>query len=406
MARLVVIDDEQSILNVLSGMLAADGYDVSTISAGPDLLTQLEAEEADLVVTDLRMEPIDGMEVLEWLKANRPDCPSILLTGFASVEVATQALSLGVFDLIAKPFRIDVLLEAIEHALEYGRTHAGATTDMRAVLGASYRYNDLIAESAAMHTVCDMIDRVSSLDMPVLIQGEKGSGKGLVAQELHDSGARQHASMITIDCEKGMSELKRLADAGVTEAGSEGTVHFRNVDALNAGMQENLAKILDVIKDQAEQRGESGIRILSSSDKDLRAMVDEGSFNRDLYSRLIVLSIETPPLRQRLEDIPFIAYHFIREECPTDTAIPILDGAAVDVLTAYDWPGNLNELREVMTHALGSYKGSQIDVGDLPEAIVTKARSAAEGDSAAAATEDFRGVHLKAFLRDAMAKQG
>ena len=406
MARLVVIDDEQSILNVLSGMLSADGYDVSTISAGPDLLQRLEAEEADLVVTDLRMEPIDGMEVLEWLKANRPECPSILLTGFASVDVATQALSLGVFDLIAKPFRIDVLLEAIERALEYGRTHAGATTDMRAVLGASYRYNDLIAESAAMHTVCDMIDRVSSLDMPVLIQGEKGTGKGLVAQELHDSGARQHATMITIDCEKGMSELKRLAEAGVTDAGSEGTVHFRNVDALNSGMQENLAKILDVIKEQAEQRGESGIRILSSSDKDLRAMVDEGAFSRDLYSRLIVLSIETPPIRQRLEDIPFIAYHFIRELHPSDQPIPILDGAVVDVLTGYDWPGNLNELKEAVVHALGSCTGTQVEVSDLPDELVRKARANKESDSGGEPSEDFRAFHLKAFLREAMAKQG
>ncbi len=407
MARIVVIDDEESILNVMSGMLAADGYDVGVIHAGPDLLDQLEAEEPDLVVTDLRMEPTNGIDVLEYMKANKPDCPSILLTGYPTVEVASQALSLGVFDMVAKPFRIDVLLEVIERALEYGRTHSGTTTDMRAVLGSSYRYSNVVAESAAMHTVCDMIDRVSSLDMPVLIQGEVGTGKEIIARELHGASARKHAEFITIDCAKGMEELKRLASGpggGVLGQAKEGTILFRDVHTLSLGMQENLAKILTLIKEQADASGSDrgGIRILSSTDKDLRALVDQGRFNKDLYNRLIVLSIEIAPLRNRPEDVPFLAYDVVRESAASDQPLPIIDGAAMELLSAYNWPRNATELTEVMRACVSDVTGEQIEVSDLPATLVQAAKAQINAQSGDEVSEDFRADHLKMFLRSAV----
>ena len=416
MPRILLVDDEASILSVLKTLLKAEGYDVVAIQDGNEAVASIksEEEEFDLMISDIRMTPVNGMELLRMAHEARPNMMVIMVTAFGSVETAVEAMKMGAYDYVTKPFKIDELLITVERALEYERA-LSENVDLKTQMGALYRFETIVAESHAMKNVCEMIEHVSPTDTTVLVFGEKGTGKELVAQTIHEQSNRKEHEFVSVNCAAAQEEelaVKLFGSAGDAGSASEGayekaeggTLYLEEVSSLSAGLQE---KLLGVLQDKKIQKvGGSGtrqvdVRTLAGSSQDLGEVLKGGSFREDLYYRLSVIPIEVKPLRERAEDILPLAYHVMRAELGEDAELPNLQSKASVALMAYSWPGNVSELATVTKQILPSAKEGQIDVDSLPAEVAKAGEGAANTPQVGsqAAADDYRGRSLKAFLR-------
>ena len=362
---ILIVDDEPSIRKVLAAQLKRAGYGVTAAANGAEAISLLEDTPFDLVISDLKMPGIDGMALLEHCRANLPALPVILITAHGTVDTAVEALKLGAHDYITKPFDQHELQTVITKAL---RTGEARTSNLHA--DASGRFA-IIGRTQAMRRIYTRIEKVADKPTTVLITGESGTGKELVAQALHDNSSRRDKPFIQVNCgaipenlfeselfgyEKGSFTGAATSKPGRFDLADGGTLVLDEIGELPLGMQ---VKLLRVIQDGTFDRvggvrsRKVDVRLVAATNRDLRVEVKEGRFREDLFYRLSVIPVALPPLRDRIDDIPLLAQHFLDRFNPRlGTDIEGVTPEAITAMKAYGWPGNIRELENLMERSV------------------------------------------------------
>lgn len=396
MATILIVDDEKNYLWVLEELLRSQGYDVVTCEKGSEALVRLAETPIDLLLTDLRMAEMDGMALLAKAPAVSPATTAIVMTAYGTVERAVEAMRLGAFDVVLKPFANADLLRAVARALE--RTGlVRENVRLSRALADQYNLDHMIGQSPAMQAVLDKIGRVTGARTTVLISGESGSGKELVARAIHFNGPRCGQPFVPVNCgaltdtlaeselfghERGAFTGAVARHAGLFEQANKGTLFLDEIGELSLAMQTRLLRVLDKQEIRlvgSEKAATVDVRILAATNRDLKADVKAGRFREDLFYRLTVVRIEVPPLRERQEDIPLLAesclQRLVREGAGRGKSFA---PAAVTVLTQYAWPGNVRELQNVVAHAALMAQSDQMQPEDFPiELVISNDWSAA-----------------------------
>ncbi|MCG2658749.1 MAG: sigma-54 dependent transcriptional regulator [Kiritimatiellae bacterium] len=413
MAKILLVDDEPSILSVLSVLLKAEGYEVVPCDGGEKAVELIKNTPFDLMISDIRMRPIDGMALLKLATEHQPSMSVLMVTGYGTVETAVESLKLGAFDYITKPFKLDELIITVKRALEYNKALT-EYVQLKAQLTGQYQFENIVAESRAMHNVCEMIERVAPTDTTVLIYGESGTGKELVAKAIHAHSNRKTKKFLPLNCAalpealleselfghaKGAFTGASADKEGLFEVADHGTIFLDEIDSMPLNIQ---AKLLRVLQDKEIRRvggNESipaDVRVLAATNTRLEQLIEQNKFREDLYYRLSVIPIEIKPLRERPEDILPLAYHFLRREIGANKPIPTVNPDVINLFEQYAWPGNVRELENALKHALTFAKDAVITRDCLP-AKLQQITSAVNGGLRK--MDDVRGKSLKAFLR-------
>jgi len=417
MARILIVDDEVSIVSVLATLLKAEGYDVVPMRDSQKALELLKSDTFDLMLSDIRMSPVNGMELLRIARTEKPQMAVIMLTAFGTVETALEALKLGAFDYVTKPFKVDELLITVQRALEYKRALT-ENIDLKAQLVSKYQFDNIVAESTAMRNLCEMIRRVAPTDATVLICGESGTGKEIVAKAIHTHSRRKDKTFLAVNCAalpepllesemfghtKGAFTGASSNKEGLFEAATGGTIFLDEIGAMPLSIQ---SKLLRVLQEKEVRRVGSNetiavdCRVLAATNIRLEALLTEGKFREDLYYRISVIPIEIKPLRDRTEDILPLIHHFLRLETPQDREIPTIAPEVRELLEQYPWPGNVRELENAIKHALTFAHDNRITLDVLPPKIISHAAFGKPTLPNAPASDAFIGKSLKAFLRE------
>jgi len=383
-AHVLIVDDEVNIRRVLAAMLKREGYEVTTAADGEQALAVLQKTPVHVVVTDLVMPRLGGMELLRRVSADWPDVPVILITAHGSVDSAVAALKAGAFDYITKPFEQDELRKIIAkatraHDLERQNLHANLSDGERP---------PLVGESPAMRAIYDMVARVADSPSTVLITGESGTGKELIAKALHRGSSRRDRPLIKVNCaaipkdlvESELFGYERGAFTGAVnskpgrfELADGGTLFLDEIGEVPVEMQVKLLRALQ--ESEFERVGgiktlRVDVRLIAATNRDLKALIADGRFREDLFYRLAVVPIALPPLRDRREDIPLLVRHFIEKyDQRLGKRVEGVDAEALDLLRAYPWPGNIRELENLMERSVLFADGPTIHAGALPDAL-------------------------------------
>jgi len=402
-SRILIVDDEQSLRDMLSLALGDEGWDVATASDGDAAAAALQAEPVHVVLSDIRMPGMDGLELLRHVTASAPDTDVILMTAHASTDTAIEALRLGAYDYITKPFDLEELKITVRRALDQQALRRDNVM-LRQELADRNSFGNLVGRSPAMQRVFELIRRVTDSTSTVLIIGESGTGKELVARAIHYNGTRGESPFVAVNCAalpahlleselfghvKGSFTGADRHKEGLFEAAAGGTILLDEIGDMPLEMQ---PKLLRVLEDRMVRRVGSttdvaiAVRVLASTNKNLRGAVDDGSFREDLFYRLNVIQVDLPPLRDRLDDVPMLAEHFLQQLSEeSGTEVQGLAGAAIVALEAYGWPGNVRELFNAVRHAVTMETGDVIQVSSLPPTVSGGVSPAAAATGAAGA---------------------
>ena len=385
--RILIVDDEDGMRRLLGRVLTREGYETSTVGSGAEALRLVANERFDLVVTDIKMPEMDGLQLLEELKEYEPSLPIIVMTAYGTIENAVQALRFGAYDYIAKPFETDEIKLTVAKALERERLLA-ENRYLHAELEGRYDFSGIIGGSPAMQQVYEMASSVAVSNANVLITGESGTGKELMARSIHYSSPRKEKPFVVLNCsalsesvleselfghEKGAFTGALDTRKGRFERADQGTLFIDEVAEMSVTAQ---VKLLRVIQEHEFERVGGNktisvnVRIVAATNKKLEDQVKEGKFREDLYYRLNVVNINIPPLRSRREDIEPLSRHFL-EKYATETGKKITDLAprALSCLLAHDWPGNVRELQNAIERAVVLSKGSELTPRDFPQGL-------------------------------------
>ena len=388
--RILVADDDKAVRESVARILRKEAYEVIIVQDGSKALEQLRQEDIHLLLADLKMPGLDGVQLLRATKTISPEIEVILMTAHASVETAVSAMREGAYDYILKPFKRQNLLAAVTHALERQILRV-ENRHLKEQLEAIQGRTKIIGKSPAMRQVLDMVHQVAPSAANVLIQGETGTGKEIIAQAIHDMGARKDRPMIKVNCaalpetlleselfgyERGAFTGASARKPGRFELANMGTLLIDEVSEISPQVQVKLLRVLQ--EGEFERLGSTkstqvDVRIIAATNRPLEQAVKEGTFRGDLFYRLNVIQINLPPLRKRREDIPFLIQHFLdvySEE--NQKQLSGISRAAAQALLNYHWPGNVRELENVIESAVVLAKGSVIDVGDLAPGIAAE----------------------------------
>lgn len=388
MSRILVVDDEKDICRALEFLLKAEGYDVTTALSGESAVELLKKDSFDVVLTDLRMDKMDGIGVLEEAKRLHPDIAVVLMTAYASVESAVDAMKKGASDYIVKPFINEEIRLTVRRLLEQMQLRSENLALRRELSQHRGRCKDMIFTSEAMHRIMDILENVIPTKSNILLLGESGTGKGLIAETIHCSSPRRDKAFISLNCSAIPetlleSELFGYRKGAFTGAVSDkkglilmadgGTLFLDEIGDMPVALQAKLLKVLesgDVMPLGETRPKHSDIRLVTATNQDIEARIKEGSFREDLYYRINVIEITIPPLRQRKEDIPLLAEHFIGKFSEQNRRnVKGLTPEAMDILTRYSWPGNIRELANVMERAVVMCPGELIEPRCLPQKL-------------------------------------
>jgi two-component system, NtrC family, response regulator PilR len=415
-AKILVVDDEASIVEVLKTLLGRAGYSVSVASNGSDAVKKLEAEAFDLLISDVRMEPMDGITLLRKAREIHEHIAIIMITAYATVETAVEAMKNGAFDYVCKPFKIDELMLTVQRALSY--EHALLENEsLKENLLANSHFQTLIGEHPLMGKVYAMVEKVARTDSTILIRGESGTGKELVARALHDYSRRKDAPFLGVNCAalpatlleselfgyvKGAFTGANKVKKGLFEAAEGGTLLLDEVGSIPIDMQLKLLRVLEEREIRpvgATKAIPVNVRIVAATNEPLEKRIASGQFREDLYYRLSVIPIELPPLRERISDVPLLTRFFLSRMNEKENRQIEIENSALQALAAHEWPGNVRELENTISRAFALCEGDKITLADLPSQIVDAAnrKHAERGDDAGPGR--FRGSSLKAFLR-------
>jgi two-component system response regulator AtoC len=394
--RLLVVDDDADSCAAVAEALRAEGYEVEVAQDGRAALALAENQMVDAVISDIRMPDLDGLGLLRGLREACPEVSVILMTAFGTVEAALQAIKAGAYDYVSKPLHLEELLLTVRRALERRRLVREVQAS-REALRDRYQLDNIIGVSPGMIDVFKLIARVAPTRSPVLISGESGTGKEVVARALHFNGPRAAAPFVTINCAglaEGLLESELFghvrgaytgaiaARRGLFEVGDGGTVFLDEIGDISPNTQ---AKLLRVLGEQ-EVKPVGGnhsvrvdVRVIAATNKDLRGEIRAGRFREDLFYRLNVVSIHLPPLRERREDIPVLAHHFLRKYAEANhKAIEGFAPEAMARLEAHPWPGNVRELENAIERAVAVGRHPIVLPEDLPSHLVSLPFSPAE----------------------------
>ncbi|EPR34405.1 two component, sigma54 specific, transcriptional regulator, Fis family [Alkalidesulfovibrio alkalitolerans DSM 16529] len=385
--HILIIDDEQNYLLILDALLSDKGYSVTALNDPETALEFLEESEVDVVITDMKMPKLTGRDVLERVRKHYPHIPVLIMTAFGSIEAAVEAMRIGAFDYITKPFSNDELLLSVTKAVQFAAT-SRQNRLLRETLADRYGLHKIIGKSRAIRKVLEMVDRAAPTKSTVLITGESGTGKELIAKALHFASPRKDESFVSINCmafnpgvleselfghEKGSFTGAVAQKRGRFELAHGGTLFLDEIGELSHDLQ---VKLLRVLQERSFERVggakpiEVDIRIVAATNKDLQKAVAEGAFREDLYYRLNVVQIELPPLRERREDIPLLAAHFLDTYAKhNEKHFKGFTPDALEYLTAYEWPGNVRQLENVMERCVVLADKDVVGVEDLPPEI-------------------------------------
>ena len=412
MARILIVDDEPRILLLLQKLLKANGYEVVSARDGASALDIVHQGGVDVTITDLRMAPMDGMALFKEIKTIKPDMPVILLTAYATVETAVEAMKSGIFDYLTKPFKVDDLVACLKRALDKKAGDAAHRGAADAEVHGHSEFDGLIAHAPSMVAVCETIRKVAPTAATVLINGESGTGKEVIARTIHRNSTRKDRPWVAVNCAAIPENLLEsemfghvkgsftgaLSDkAGLFEVADGGTLFLDEISSMPLILQGKLLRVLQ----EREIRRVGGtkdipvdVRVIAAANSNLEEAVVKGTFRSDLYYRFAVITLDIPPLRKRPEDILPLARHFIREEMKGTGVQPDISPEAAQVLKSYSWPGNVRELENAVRHAVTFWIEGDITVDLLPPKIISHLKNPG---AAIASTSD--NASLKSFLK-------
>jgi len=372
MARILLVDDEVLILNVLKTVLTSDGHEVVSSQDGEQAIREIQAKTFDLVISDIRMIPIDGIELLRRIRAITPSLPVILMTGYGTVKSAIEALHLDVFDYIPKPIRVVDFLHVVNQALKYGQTIAGGEIGID--VSAACPFEGLVAVSKSMSEVCSVLRRVTPIDVPVLLSGEFGSGRQTVARTIHSCSPRKDAKFIALSCGElppPLLEAALFGDGSMPQAGAGGTVLLKDINMMPAEIQQKLESL--IARQGASPKGKNEKQ--PASDSRYIATITEAlsrpAAGDHLFRRIKAVEIRIPPLRERPDDILPLAVFMLKKRLGNDVPIPQIAPDAQATLRTYTWPGNVSELEKTIEHAIANLDNNRIVRKSLPLRLQT-----------------------------------
>lgn len=385
--HILVVDDEKNYLLLLDALLSDEGYEVTTIQDPETAVTYVKESEVDVVITDFKMPGMSGQELLEKVREIDPHIPVIIMTAYGSVDGAVEAMKCGAFDYINKPFSNDDLLLSVSKAVKISEAYRKNRLLMES-LKESHSVKKIVGNSKAIKDVLLLVQKVAPTSATVLISGESGTGKELVARAIHFLSPRKNEPFIPINCtalnpgvleselfghEKGSFTGAIAQKRGKFELAHKGTIFLDEIGDFPLELQ---PKLLRVIQEHAFERVggvktiKSDFRVIAATNKDLKKEVEEGRFREDLYYRLNVVNINLPPLRERPEDIPLLAMHFLKKYSEQNNRnIKGFSPEAIKVLSAYHWPGNVRQLENIIESTVVLAQSEVIDVDDLPQEI-------------------------------------
>ncbi len=387
--RLLVIDDEEMALSNLEHILKKQGYDVTTSNTGTKGLELVRSSSYDVVITDLRMEKVDGMQILEECRRLNSSCEVIMITGYATVDSAIEAMKKGAYHYIAKPYRIDEVRKTVAEAIEkirLKRENLQLREDLKRFKEAGEV--KIITKDPAVIKILQIADQIANTDCNVLITGESGTGKELLARFIHEHSTRSAQLLMAVNCgvfneelltnelfghEKGAYTGAHSAKPGIIELAKAGTLFLDEITEMSPGMQ---VKLLRVIQEKQMMRvgGTSTIntdvRFIAASNRNIQEAVQSKEFRKDLYYRLNVVSLHLPPLASRKNDIPLLAQHFLQKRSKLmSRQVPSLSQEVLEILKDYDFPGNIRELENIIERGIALATGDLITPDHLPDDI-------------------------------------
>ena len=387
--NILVVDDEESIREFLDIMLKKEGYSVVCCVDGQEALEVMDKKSFDLVISDLQMPHVTGLELLKQSMNKDPDLPFIMITAFGTTETAVEAMKMGAYDYITKPFKVDEVRINIAHALRSQKLEL-ENRNLREQLDQEHSFQNLIGNSRLMHRVFEMIRRVSSVSTNVLITGESGTGKEMVAKAVHYNGLLKDKPFITVNCgaipenlmesemfghKKGSFTGAVMDKVGLFEVAQGGSLFLDEVGELPLNVQ---VKLLRAIQEKVVRKVGStvdthvNVRLIAATNRDLEDMVGKGKFREDLFYRLNVIQIKAPSLRDRREDVSLLANHFLKKYNERlGKSIHSISSEAMDILKRYDYPGNVRELENIIERTVALEAGASVLPESLPPFVQT-----------------------------------
>jgi DNA-binding NtrC family response regulator len=410
--NLLVVDDERSIREGCRDVAQGIGYTTHIAENAEHAFRVLDTTSVDVVLLDLRLPGLGGIEILKEVKRRRPETVVVVMTGYASVETAVQALKHGAYDYITKPVDPDELSHLVAKALEHRRARREVAR-LRENLQEVFPSTELIGKSPAMKSVVEHIEMVAPTDATVLITGESGTGKEVVARAIHAASPRRYMPMVTIHCgaltetlleselfghERGAFTGAQYRKKGKFEVADGGTVFLDEISDISLKTQSDLLRVLqekEIVRVGGNQPIKVDFRCIAATNKNLEGLVKAGTFRPDLYYRLHVFCIELPALRERREDVPLLVTHFLNKFCmATSRSVPQVAPDAMEQLMRHEWPGNVRELENAVERALVVCRGPEIRAADF------SFQFEAEPMPAGRTLDDVERSHIERILRE------
>jgi two-component system, NtrC family, response regulator len=417
-SRVLVVDDDASLRRVVQVQLEQEGYLVSAAASAQQALSSLQVRPFDLIITDLRMPDLSGLELLKQVRSQYPQTVIIILTAFGTVETAVEAMRAGAYDYLTKPVHPDEMVMVVGRALEHVRL-VEEVQALRTSLNQKYGFENILGHSDALLEVLDTAARAARTNSTLLIRGETGTGKELLARAIHFNSPRRERPLVTINCGTIPKELleselfghKRgsftgaVADKkGRIEAADGGTVFLDEIGEMPTQLQVKLLRLIqqgEIEKVGSESHTQVDVRIIAATHRDLSAMIEDGTFREDLYYRLAVIPLLLPPLRERTDDIPDLVQHFFRASREKNGRPGLtLSPALLPYFSCYRWPGNVRELENVVERIVVLARGNEVTLDDMPPFL----RHERVGSQALQIELPPQGVSLEAIEKELITK--
>jgi DNA-binding NtrC family response regulator len=382
--RLLVVDDERVALRNLEHVLKKEGHDVTATTSGSNALGLLEKQSFDVVITDLKMEKVDGMQVLRRCHELSPDSEVVMITGYATLDSAVEAMKDGAFHYIAKPYRLDEVRQVVIEALEKVKLKRENQVLREQLDGFQGRVK-IITQDTHMQKLLEMARQIAPTGCNVMITGESGTGKELFARYLHEHSGRADGPFVAVNCGAFNEELLAnelfgnekgaftgaIGKPGLIETANGGTVFLDEVTEMSTAMQVKLLRVIqerELLRLGGTEPVKIDVRVCSATNRDVPELVKSGRFRQDLFFRLNVVNLHIPPLSERREDIPLLAYHFLNKcSAMMRKDVREIDPQVLELLKTYDFPGNVRELENIVERAVALCSGTEIEPGHLPD---------------------------------------
>ncbi len=416
--RIMLIDNEVGLCRMMEAVLKDQGYQVKSYTRPVQAVAEFTAGDYDLIISDIKMPEMDGLEVLQHVRNRDPEVPVVMITAYATVEMSIQALRHGAYDMLTKPFEPDELIYRVKNALQHHEL-VEENRELREELSGQFKFENIIGASPAIRALLEKVAKVAIRDTSVLITGESGTGKELVAQAVHHNSRRRDHRFVAVNCgalpenilESELFGYRKGAFTGATEnrkglleAANGGTLFLDEIGNLPHNMQKTLLRFLQ--EQEFRRLGDTvptkvDVRIISATNSDLTSEIAEGTFREDLFYRLNVINLHLPPLRERQEDIPLLAAYYIRKQnAKFGTDFKGFTPEAMEALRSYTWPGNIRQLCNVIEAAMTISSGTYISMPELEQLIGTgPAGQVVDQADYSSALSSFETEYLTRLLR-------